>query len=159
MKNLSNLSGMPQMGRAFAGWTQKITLTHRIQNIVEGLVNYANYNFTFSGTIQPLSPKQIALKPEGQRAWEWLQIHCQANQQNKFMQIVSSNWDVPGQIFDTDNQTYDAPPAFIPGAEYADILKVNDQIVINGKIYKIMGKLDYSRNGFIEYHLVKDYQP
>jgi hypothetical protein len=37
-------------------------------------------------------------------------------------------------------------------------LKPDDQIVVNGKVYNVMGKRDYSRNGYIEYHLVYDYQ-
>lgn len=29
----------------------------------------------FRGNIQPLSPRRLELKPEGQRAWTWLQLH------------------------------------------------------------------------------------
>lgn len=94
-------SGMPQMGNAFAGWASPITVYKRTQDVIDALVTYGapsqwdqpeqNYDveettfdtpippitaITFNGIIQPLSPKLIALKPEGQRAWEWLQIHC-----------------------------------------------------------------------------------
>lgn len=74
---LGETSGMPQMGAAFGGWTNKITL-RRIAQAVDndGFVQETSTDFSFEGTIQPLSPKQIALKPEGQRAWQWLQIHC-----------------------------------------------------------------------------------
>ena len=81
-KPLNQLSGMPQMGAAFAGWQKQITLTKRSQTITNGLVSYVDSTFNFMGTIQPLSPKQIELKPEGQRAWEWLQIHVQNSTQN-----------------------------------------------------------------------------
>jgi hypothetical protein len=112
-------SGMPQMSAAFGGWAQRVTFVRRVQQIVDdGLVSYNDVAFTFRGTVQPLSPKQISLKPEGQRAWEWLQVHCFSNAQ----------------------------------------LEPNDQIVYNGKIFKVMGKLDYSLNGYVEYHLVADYQ-
>jgi hypothetical protein len=37
-------------------------------------------------------------------------------------------------------------------------LKTTDRIQINGTIYKVMGIFDYSRNGYIEYNIVKDYQ-
>jgi hypothetical protein len=111
-------SGMPQMRAAFGGWTRRITLTRRIQTVVDGLVTTEDVPFTFRGTVQPLSPKQIALKPEGQRAWSWIQIHCFSG----------------------------------------SIIQPNDQIVYNNAVYKVMGQNDYSLNGFIEYHLVKDYQ-
>lgn len=117
---LNQISGMPQMGAAFAGWFKPITLNKRVQNVTDGLVNYTVTPFTFQGTIQPLSPKAIALKPEGQRAWSWLQIHALAGTLN---------------------------------------LDVDDQIVYNGDVYKVMAVLDYSLNNFIEYHAVHDYQP
>lgn len=73
---LNALSGMPQMRAAFAGWTRLITLQKVTDKVANGLVKKVTEEITFSGTIQPLSPKTIELKPEGQRAWEWLQIHC-----------------------------------------------------------------------------------
>ena len=119
-KPLNQISGMPQMSAAFSGWAKTITLNRRSQTVTDGLVSYAVTPFTFKGTIQPLSPKAIALKPEGQRAWPWLQIHALAGTLN---------------------------------------LDVDDQIVYNGDIYKIMALLDYSLNNFIEYHAVHEYQP
>lgn len=76
VKKLNQQSGMPQMNATFAGWMNKVTLTVITQTIVAGFVTEAKKQVTFQGVIQPLSPKQIALKPEGQRAWKWLQIHC-----------------------------------------------------------------------------------
>lgn len=100
-------SGMPQMGPAFSGWGSTITLYKRTQSVLDGLVNYGDPSqwdqpeqqfdvpgesfdkpippitqIVFSGVVQPLNPKLIALKPEGQRAWEWLQIHCFSGQLN-----------------------------------------------------------------------------
>ena len=73
---LNKLSGMPQMQGAFAGWTSKITLDVRTQTVKDGIVCNIDKTVTFQGVIQPLSAKAISLKPEGQRAWQWLQIHC-----------------------------------------------------------------------------------
>ncbi len=70
---------MPQMKAAFSGWTKPITLKVITQTVVDGFIQDASRDFSFVGTIQPLSPNQIMLKPEGQRAWEWLQIHCTAS--------------------------------------------------------------------------------
>lgn len=30
----------------------------------------------FRGVVQPLSPRALILKPEGQRAWTWLMLHA-----------------------------------------------------------------------------------
>lgn len=113
------LSGMPQMGAAFAGWTKKITLLRVAQTVVAGLVEQSTLPFTFEGTVQPLHPKEIELKPEGQRAWEWLQVHCLTG---------------------------------------AGDLTTNDQVIYNGKTYKVMAVRDYSLNNYVEYHLAFDYQ-
>jgi hypothetical protein len=79
---LNQTSGMPQMRAAFAGWAKPITLNKRVQNVTDGIINYTVTPYTFQGTIQPLSPKTIALKPEGQRAFTWLQIHALAGALN-----------------------------------------------------------------------------
>lgn len=113
-------SGMPQMHAAFSGWIANVRLAKRTQS-VDGFGNVTDQDIyiSFRGTIQPLSPRQIALKPEGQRSWTWLQIHC-----------LATSLD----------------------------LRPNDRISWNGAIYKVMALLDYSLNGFIEYHLVRDFQ-
>lgn len=73
---LNQSSGMPKMSAAFRGWMTNITLRRITQPIVNGLVTEKLEDIIFKGTIQPLSPQKTALKPEGQRAWKWLQIHC-----------------------------------------------------------------------------------
>lgn len=78
MTKISNISGMPQMRRAFVGWTTKITLRviKQYVNNDTGYVQAIEKDHCFAGTIQPLDPEKIKLKPEGQQSWEWLQIHC-----------------------------------------------------------------------------------
>lgn len=76
MKTLDQYSGMPQIQSAFMGWTTSITLSIITQAVTNGFIVDSSTEVTFDGVIQPLSPQKIMLKPEGQRAWEWLQIHC-----------------------------------------------------------------------------------
>lgn len=38
-------------------------------------------------------------------------------------------------------------------------LTVNDKIIYNGKQFKVMGKLNYELNNYIEYHAVADFTP
>lgn len=68
------------MSAAFSGWTMPITLVVIKQRIIEGFNKDVGSNKTFNGTIQPLSPKQLILKPEGERAWEWIMIHCETGE-------------------------------------------------------------------------------
>lgn len=81
-KPLNQLSGMPQMSAAFEGWMIPITLQKIMQEVIDGFVQDETIDITFNGTVQPLSPDAIKLKPEGQRSWEWLQIHCFSGAQN-----------------------------------------------------------------------------
>ena len=76
MKNINQISSMPKMGLAFNGWQNTITLKIITQTVTNGLITQQEVTKTFKGVIQPLSPKEINLKPEGQRAFAWLQIHC-----------------------------------------------------------------------------------
>lgn len=74
-KKLNQVSGMPQMLAAFSNWMISITLIRITQTINEGFVVDSERTFTFQGTVQPLSPQQLLLKPEGLRSFEWLDVH------------------------------------------------------------------------------------
>ena len=78
-RGLSKLSGAPQISSAFSGWESTIILVRISQQIIDGLVQDIAQQIQFRGVVQPLSAKQIALKPEGERAWAWLQIHIKAD--------------------------------------------------------------------------------
>lgn len=118
-KKLNEISGMPNVGSALSGWGMSLTLIVIRQEIVEGFVRDIPKSVKFNGVIQPLSPRKIELKPEGQRAWKWLQIHCR---------------------------------------EGSLKLKPGDKIDWLGEKFKLMADNDFSLNGFVEYHVVKDYQ-
>jgi hypothetical protein len=107
------------MSAAFAGWFSPITLTVITQTINAGLVTDTESTVTFQGVIQPLSPEQIQLKPEAQRSFQWLQIHCKTG---------------------------------------GGTLNTNDRIIYGAKTFKVMAPLDYSLNGFLEYHAIEDYE-
>lgn len=77
VKSLAALSNMPQLSAPFSSWTKTISLTKRTETITNGLVGYTEEVLVFRGIIQPLSAEEIALKPDAQRSWKWLQIHCQ----------------------------------------------------------------------------------
>lgn len=73
---LNQLSNMPNVSNALNGWMSKMLLMRTVQSIDDyGVVTNTEIPFSFIGAVQPLSPEQIELKPEGQRSWQWLQIH------------------------------------------------------------------------------------
>lgn len=77
---LNQTNAQPQMRAAFAGWMSNITMQVIRQTVVnDGLIKNQPTPITFQGTVQPLSAKALMLKDEGQRAFQWLQIHCQGS--------------------------------------------------------------------------------
>lgn len=70
------VGGLPNVNAALGGWMQpmvfgRVTKTPSGYQVVE-----TEEAFNFRGVIQPLSARQIAYKPEGQRAWTWLMLHA-----------------------------------------------------------------------------------
>lgn len=76
MKKVNQITGMPQMTAAFAGWSTRLSLAVIKQTVVDGFAKVTEEQFRFTGTVQPLDPEKVQLKPDGQRSWQWLQIHC-----------------------------------------------------------------------------------
>lgn len=76
---LNQVSFMPQLGSALAGWQQNITLEIITQIVIDGFPTNQYLPISFKGTIQPLSPQKIRLKLEGKWSFVWLQIHCMGN--------------------------------------------------------------------------------
>jgi hypothetical protein len=81
-KLLNQVSGMPKMSAAFRGWTNRITLTTIKQTIIDGFVVEDEKDVSFYGVIQPLTQEELKLKPEGERSWQWMMIHCSAGELN-----------------------------------------------------------------------------
>lgn len=67
---------MPNVSDAIQGWLQTLA-GQRMQKEVQvgGFVTEIPLTFSISGVVQPLSPTQVMLKPEGQRTWIWKMIH------------------------------------------------------------------------------------
>ena len=82
IKKINQVSNFPQMGMAFVGWTKLLTLIRITQSNVNGFIQETEELIKFNGVIQPLNPEEIELKPEGQRAFEWLQIHAKSSELN-----------------------------------------------------------------------------
>jgi hypothetical protein len=54
-----------------------MTFTRITKTIVNLRVIETPLDIVFRGVMQPLSPKRLDIKPEGQRAWTWKTVHAE----------------------------------------------------------------------------------
>lgn len=77
---LNTQSGsIPNMGTALLDWFQYITFGQITKTTVGFQVSEALMNINFWGIVQPLSGRQLNMKPEGQRKWNWIEVFAQAS--------------------------------------------------------------------------------
>lgn len=73
-------SGMPNVLEVLDGWMVDFIVDLSTQEEIDGDYTYRSKLKKMKGVMQPLKTEDVNLKPEGQRAWEWYQLHIQANQ-------------------------------------------------------------------------------
>lgn len=69
--------GLPNVSNTLEGWFQTLVIGILVKTIVDNRVYEETTNFEIRGVIQPLSPEQLEIKPEGERSWVWKMLHCQ----------------------------------------------------------------------------------
>ena len=74
-RKISEISGMPNPSGALNGWQSTITLKIITHTIDDFCPKETERLISFKGTVQPLSTEALKLKAEGERSWQWLQIH------------------------------------------------------------------------------------
>ena len=63
---------IPDMSEALFDWETSVLFSLVTKTVVDFEVSEAAaINVTFLGVYYPMKPTQIALKPEGQRTWQW----------------------------------------------------------------------------------------
>lgn len=77
IREVGALSAVPNAGPSMRAWFQRITLVKVRKQIIDFEEKEVREPFTTSGVIQPLSTRELEMKPEGQRAWEWQMLHCE----------------------------------------------------------------------------------
>jgi hypothetical protein len=68
----------PNMGVALLDYFQLMTFTQIVKTVVAFQLIETPTNITFWGIIQPLQGRQLQMKPEGQRSWNWTSVYAQA---------------------------------------------------------------------------------
>lgn len=70
---------LPDLSGAMRDWFQKMTFAVITKTIVNFRAVEVEVRTAFQGVMQPASPEQIQLKPEGQRAWIWHTLHAETS--------------------------------------------------------------------------------
>lgn len=74
---LNQSSGtVPNMGSVIVGWFQAMTFVVVTKSQVNFETKETVSTVTFKGVIQPYTPEQLSIRPEGERTWKWYKIHA-----------------------------------------------------------------------------------
>lgn len=66
---------VPNMTGALANWFQPLTFQQIVKTTVDFQLVETTTPIEFRGVVQPLSGRQLMMKPEGQRDWNWILVH------------------------------------------------------------------------------------
>jgi hypothetical protein len=68
---------VPDVSGALQDYYQPMTFGQVTKTVVASQLVESVNEISFQGTWQPFTERQLALKPEGQRAWSWFWLHAQ----------------------------------------------------------------------------------
>lgn len=71
----ANPGTLPDMSGALMNWFQKMTFGLVTKTATAFQAYEEMEEISFMGVIQPLSGRELVLKPEGERAWSWWWLH------------------------------------------------------------------------------------
>lgn len=80
--------GIPNVGGALNNWFQPMVFTLVQKQTVNFQLVETETLVYFRGVIQPLSYRDLQVKPEGERAWTWLWLHAEPSLQLRVDDIV-----------------------------------------------------------------------
>jgi hypothetical protein len=76
-KLTENTGTPPDVSGAMQNWFQPITFSRITKTTQNYIVIETKEDVSFQGVWQPFSPKQLTIKPEGQRSWSWFTCHAE----------------------------------------------------------------------------------
>lgn len=80
---------LPNVGSAMLNWFQPMVFAPVVKTVEGYQVVETETPISFRGVIQPLMPRQLFLKPEGQRAWTWFMLHSDPSLELQVDDVVS----------------------------------------------------------------------
>lgn len=67
---------LPNVADVLPDWFQRLRFDIITKSLIDYEVEEVIVPVDTYGVRQPMSAQQLAIKPEGQRAWKWETIHC-----------------------------------------------------------------------------------
>lgn len=129
----ANTGTVPDMTDSLLDWFQPMTFGFVTKTVQDYQVVEVQQQITFMGIWMPLSGRELQMKPEGERQWNWIHLFSDAT-----LNLITD--DVITYI--TRNHSTDNPDASM---NYTPLQ------------YRIMVKKQYQLYQYIEWHLVQDY--
>ena len=68
-------ANLPDVSEVMDGWEVNIVANYVDQVLIDGIPTDTAVLKNIKGIAQPLKPEEVALKDEGQRSWNWVQVH------------------------------------------------------------------------------------
>ncbi len=68
-------SPLPSMRETLTGWFRPLILTRVTKKVVDFEVSETRVEVNCMGVIQPFGPRELKIKPEGERSWNWQMLH------------------------------------------------------------------------------------
>lgn len=72
---LESATALPGMASTLLGWFRPLVLIRVVKTLVNFEVKEVEQPESCRGVIQPLTNRELELKPEGQRTWRWVMLH------------------------------------------------------------------------------------
>jgi hypothetical protein len=72
-----NSGTLPDVSGAMLDYFQPMVFAVVVKTVDNFQAVETKSSVNFQGVWQPLSARQLMLKPEGQRAWKWFQVHAE----------------------------------------------------------------------------------
>ena len=66
---------LPDLRSAVTGWLRPLILVQVQKTTVDHEIQEARTELRCMGMIQPFGPRELRIKPEGQRSWNWQMLH------------------------------------------------------------------------------------
>ena len=85
----ANSGTVPNMSAALLNWFQPMTFGLLVKEVSGFQVVETETPIEFRGVWQPLSGQQLALKPEGERGWDWYWLHSDPSLNLKLDDIIT----------------------------------------------------------------------
>ena len=70
-----SVCNLPNVQDVLSGWFQKMTMSVLTKAVVNFKLVETSNSFEIMAVRQPFTTKQLMIKPEGQRAWQWETLH------------------------------------------------------------------------------------